>query len=113
MYRKLRIYWDYYKGIGASFSVEGLKLMKRTTFQSFEKSLKNVVNPTNQTICRVFYFIPIFNIFKNAQKICATIGAQFENLQMRYKILVEVPKKKRLSTFTSCLNDVVILHLLI
>jgi len=51
---------------------------KKETFQSFQKRPKRAVNPANQTICRVFSFISLFNIYKIEQKLCGAFVAQFE-----------------------------------
>lgn len=47
------------KGIGVSFSAKGIKLREKQVFKSLPKSLKKVINPANQMICRVYPFIPV------------------------------------------------------
>lgn len=63
---------------GTQFLREGPKTKEKLDFQSFQKSLKKAVNPANPTICRVFSFIPLFNIYKIEQNLCGTFVAHLE-----------------------------------
>jgi hypothetical protein len=63
-------------GPGVRIPLSPLKA-KKETFQSFQKRPKRAVNPANPKICRVFSFIPLFNIYKIEQKLCGAFVAHF------------------------------------
>ena len=58
------------------FLREGPKTKEKQDFQSFQKRSKKAVNPT---ICRVFSFIPLFNIYKIEQKLFGAFVEYFQS----------------------------------
>ncbi|KQW99440.1 hypothetical protein ASC72_10235 [Flavobacterium sp. Root420] len=59
------------------FLHEGPKTREKQDFQSFQKRPKKSKNPGNTTICRVFSFITLFNIYKNTQKLCGAFSMEW------------------------------------
>ncbi|TPG29786.1 hypothetical protein EAH81_27375 [Flavobacterium pectinovorum] len=73
-------------GSNPSFSAKSRKERKVQLFKVFKKAYKRA-NPANPTICRVYPFIPLFNIYKIAQNLCGAFVAHLEILKMCPKIL--------------------------